>query len=103
MLLGRGLAGLLEKQVQQRKQGSSKDDAVEQEMGYQDSLGECFKTPVADSLSLPLQPKKLFRSTDHTVAKKRRKGMYTYLRNMPFSIFHYRCERPRGGLKSRLY
>ncbi|XP_028402431.1 synaptonemal complex protein 2-like [Dendronephthya gigantea] len=72
---GGELAGLLERQVQHRKKGSSKDNALEQEIDYQDSLEECFKTPVADSQSLPLQPKKLFRSTDHPVAKKRRKAL----------------------------
>ena len=44
------------------------------ELDGEDYAADAFKTP-GDNKSIPIQPKKLFRSSEHPTAQKRRKSM----------------------------
>ena len=65
---------LLRSDVQKRKKSSLKhDDFEDQDSTVEDAnVNNSLKTPV-DRQSLPIQPRKLFQSSDHSSAKKRRK------------------------------
>ncbi|CAB3995129.1 Hypothetical predicted protein [Paramuricea clavata] len=70
-----------ESKMQKRNKGSAKDDDFEypdsiteliKGMDDQDYVNESFKTPV-DNQSMPIQPRKLFQSSDHSAPRKRQK------------------------------
>jgi hypothetical protein len=77
--------------MQKRSKGSAKDDDFEypdsiteliKGLDGQDYVNESFKTPV-DSQSMPIQPRKLFQSSDHSAPRKRQKGKDLYINVYP--------------------
>jgi hypothetical protein len=60
--------------VKKRRKSSFEDrNEVIEDMNSRDYVDDSFKTPV-DSQSVPIQPRKLFQSSDHSTVEKRRKG-----------------------------
>ena len=67
---------MIESKAQQRKKSSARDHTFDNsidDLDGEDYVDDSFKTPV-DSQSIPIQPRKLFQSSDHHTAQKRRKS-----------------------------
>ena len=104
---------LLRSEVEKRKKGSSKGDDLEdqdntiEDMNSQDYVNDSFKTPVD---RMPIQPRKLFQSSDHSAAKKRQKGkdlkiarfgvVYSSKRRVPNKVNPWKNERENMFLRA---
>ncbi len=105
---------LLRSEVEKRKKGSAKGDDLEdqdntiEDMNSQDYVNDSFKTPV-DRMSIPIQPRKLFRSSDHS-ERKRQKGkdlkiarfgvVYSSKRRVPNKVNPWKNERENMFLRA---